>query len=590
MSTIFEIGIKASLLKNNTKLSLIIAQTPTSTLEEIADCQTNTRIRNFIKNMFAGGVDSHIARMAQSQIVKEVVILPEFAIANDYWQELDTLISGFPGSLVVVAGIGFWKEDDLLKWKEASAHREFGFHAMEGFGSPYRTFNCGCIWIHLENSETRRVIFLKNYNEQRIEAPLIPSLVNGNYIVFLCFEDICLCPLICADVTCQSEQKPLDVVLKYLLEKGAGKKTLIATVAYEKNPGHPLWQRGIAHAVQKQWGTEAVILAIANTSVSEDSYRCTDDWRNLTGVFVATDFMRGQSDYPSIRCLESDRNIFGALVRTGEPALFAGEVSWDFGSGGYRDLWRPRLRALAECGGSLSTPEAGDRNRDELLHSLLSQREKLSSQIILERNMRAALEEVIGFIKSSSAPSARFLDQSMLYGLFKEEGASANVDRHRVREKRVQGARAIGALKISSRLKWQRNVRSVGQLRDSGLNILVWASPVKGNPAIRRDIQRWLTGISPHPPLLIFADGLGGTFDEGEVTAAVEGRVMPDRRADISAPPPDKRRCNFTANKIIRAAWLKDLRLIENSYEEEGFTRSIKTLLDRQMAEIRGYE
>lgn len=589
MSTIFEIEIKAQFLKNNTKLSLMIAQTPTSTLPEIAGCRTNARVRNFIKDMFTGGINSHVARMAQSQVIKEVVILPEFAVAKDYWLELDTLISSFPASLVVIAGIGFWREDELLQWKGVSVAREFGFHAKAGFGSPYRTFNCGCIWIHMENEETRRIIFLKNYNEQRIEAPMVPSLVNGNYIVSLSFQDVRLFPLICADVTCQSEQKPLDVVLEHISEEGEGKRNFIATVAYEKNPGHPLWQRGIAYAVQKRKGTTPVIMAIANAAVPDDQYRCSDDWRNLTGVFVATDFMREQNPYPSIRCLESDRNIFGTLVRTGESALFAGEVSWDFGSGGYRDLWRPRLRTLADRGGFLRIPETGDRNRDELLHSLLCQRERLSSQLTLENNMRAALEEVIDFIRSASTSSARFMDQSILYGPFREGGTPANVDRHRLREKRIQGARAIGALKMSSRLKWQRNEMAVGQLKHAGLNILVWASPVKGNPAIRRDVQRWLTEMSPHPPLLIFADGLGGTFDQGVVTAAVAGRVMPHRRADISAPPTDRRRSNFTASKIIRAAWLKDLRLVENSYEEEEFTRSIKTLLDRQVAEIRGY-
>jgi hypothetical protein len=72
------------------------------------------------------------------------------------------------------------------------------------------------------------------------------------------------------------------------------------------------------------------------------------------------------------------------------------------------------------------------------------------------------------------------------------------------------------------------------------------------------------------------------------VTPTGEGRVIPDRRADISSPPPDRRRSNFTADKIIRVAWLKDLRLIENCYEEEEFTRSIGNLLERQEAEIGG--
>ncbi len=589
MSTIFEIESNASLLKNNTKLSLIIAQSPTATLDEIAERRTNPGIRSFIKEMFAGGVNSHIARMAQSQIVKEVVILPEFAVAKDYWQELDSHVSRFPGSLIVVAGIGFWNEDELLKWRESSPRREFGFRAQAGFGSPYRTFNCGCLWIHLEKGETRRVIFLKNYNEQRIEAPLVPSLVNGNYILALCFADVHIYPLICADVTCYSEQRPLDVVLQHIAAKGGRKKQFIATVAYEKNPGHPLWQRGIAYAVQKRRGAEPVIMAIANTAMTEETYRCSDDWRNLTGVYVATDFLREQNPYPAVCCLDSDRSIFGTPVRTGEAALFAGEVSWDFGSGGYRDLWRPRLRALADSSGSLRVPEIGDQNRDELLHTLLCQRQKLSSALTLEKNQKTALEEVISFIKSASTQSAGFLDQAILFGVAGGKRGQPAVDRHKVRDKRLQGAKALGALKFSSDLEWQQNEGVMGQLKDSRINILVWASPSKGNPAIRRDIQRWLTEVSPHPSLLIFADGQGGTFDQGVMTSTHGALVTPDRRTDISAPPTSRRIWNFTANKIIRVAYLADLRLIENSYEELDLAHSIKSLLDRQLMEIRGY-
>jgi len=275
-------------------------------------------------------------------------------------------------------------------------------------------------------------------------------------------------------------------------------------------------------------------------------------------------------------------------VRTGEAAIFAGEVSWDFGSGGYRDLWRPRLRALADGDGVLRTPETGDHSRDELLHSLLGRREKLSMQITLEKNQRIALEEVINFIRTSPSRTAGFLDRSMLYGPFREN-RPAPADKQNVRNKRLQGAKVIGALKISTGLEWQKDEMYVGQLKESNVNILVWASPVKGNPAIRRDIQKWLTSTAPHPPLLVFADGLGGTFDQGVVAAPVTARVMPDRRTDISAPPTSLRVWNFTANKIVRLACLTDLRLIENSYEEQEFARSVKSLLDRRLAEIRGY-
>ncbi|HEX9023812.1 MAG TPA: hypothetical protein VF799_08245, partial [Geobacteraceae bacterium] len=120
MSTIFELQIKATLLKNNTKLSLMIAQTPGPTLAEIVERKTNADIRNFIAGMFTGGIDSRIARMAQSQVIREVVTLPEFAVARDYWHELDAMVSQFPGALIVIAGVGFWNEDELLAWKNVS--------------------------------------------------------------------------------------------------------------------------------------------------------------------------------------------------------------------------------------------------------------------------------------------------------------------------------------------------------------------------------------------------------------------------------------------------------------------------------------
>ncbi len=55
MSTIFEIVIRAQLLKNNSKLSLIIAQTPAPTLAEIAERRTNAKVRTFLRDIFAGG-------------------------------------------------------------------------------------------------------------------------------------------------------------------------------------------------------------------------------------------------------------------------------------------------------------------------------------------------------------------------------------------------------------------------------------------------------------------------------------------------------------------------------------------------------
>ncbi len=85
------------------------------------------RMRNFLQSMFAGGLDSHIVRMAQSQVVNGAVILPEFVMAKDYWQEFDTLVDNFPGSFIVIAAIGFWNEDEVVTWKRVSMTREFGF-------------------------------------------------------------------------------------------------------------------------------------------------------------------------------------------------------------------------------------------------------------------------------------------------------------------------------------------------------------------------------------------------------------------------------------------------------------------------------
>ncbi|MFH1076987.1 MAG: hypothetical protein V1753_09195, partial [Pseudomonadota bacterium] len=300
--------------------------------------------------------------MAFSSDGKAVVLLPEFSLSKDFWQDMDNLISQFSGSLIIIAGIGLWTESELRDWKDAFGNRELGFHISDNFGSPYRTYNCGCCWIRKENGDMRRIVFVKNFLEQRVESSSVPSLVYGSCLLCLCFDDIDIYPLICADVTCNSTgQRPLDRVLNNIKEKSHGKKQLIATIACEKNPAHDFWQRGIANAVRKQRdAVSAAIMAIANTATCSASYKCADGWRNLTGVYAATDLLQKQNEYPAACCLDGDREIFGVLARTGEAAVFVGEVAWDFGGGGHRDLWHPRLRALASDNGTLLPPEIGD--------------------------------------------------------------------------------------------------------------------------------------------------------------------------------------------------------------------------------------
>jgi len=593
---IYKIQIEGSLLGNGTTLPLFLTQSPLSEKTEIASCQTNGNVRRFIDSLFSGGANSHIAQMAFLPDAKAVVLLPESSLSKDFWHDMDNLISQSPGSLIIIAGIGLWTEKELLDWKDVSGNRGFGFHISNQFGSPYRKYNCGCSWIRKENGDMRSIIFLKNFQEPRHEASSFPSEVEGTCLLCLSFDDIDIYPLICADITCNSTGlKPLDRVLNNIKENNNhGKKHLIATIAFQEEPGHPLWQRGIAHAVKKQGNSEPVILAIANTSTCRVPYKCVDGWRNLTGVYVATDLLKEQDEYPAACCLCGDREIFGVLARTGEAAVFAGEIAWDFGGGGRRYIWRPRLRALANDDGTLMPPEEGDRYRDELIHCLYvyyqkflpketsDQNPEIEIEEIVNENKRLALEEIIGIIKDPALPTAKQLYRSMLFGPNHANKNQGTLDKQKVKDKIQQASKALGALKKATNLEWQPDNELDGQLKHPEANILVWASPNKMNRAIERELEKWKVQATPRAPLLVFADGMGGTFKG-------LSEIKPDRRTDISSSPPSPpTEKDYTCNKIVRVAHLEDLRCFDDCYEEQNFDNSVRTLLDQNLAKIRG--
>lgn len=185
-NNIYEIQIEGSWLVNGTNLPLFLAQGPLVEKTEIESCRTKGDIRRFISSLFNGVANSHIAKMALSSDCKALILLPEFFLAKDFWQGMDNLISIFSGPLIIIAGIGFWTEKELSDWKDASENREFGFHTSNYFGTGNRTYNCGCCWIRKENGAMRRIVFVKNFSEQRTEAPLVPSLVQGSCL--LCFQ------------------------------------------------------------------------------------------------------------------------------------------------------------------------------------------------------------------------------------------------------------------------------------------------------------------------------------------------------------------------------------------------------------------
>jgi hypothetical protein len=461
-------------------------------------------------------------------------------------------------------------------------------------------FNTACTWIHHADGRTSCVVSLKNFLEQREEALKEEGLEEGSELLCLAAPDLVIYPLICAEFTCTREgDRPLDRVARDMPGRVGGRKVLVAGLAYQDNEVHTLWQRGIYAATGAARGIPVVAAIVNNALWFSHADEMKDKWRCLTGVYVDKSHLLSQEALPPVRCMADDNTVFGVLARTNMPGVFTGKLSWDFGRGGTRFVWRATRRALAAADGRLLEADLGDAYRDELHRSIRRFSPSLSALASPDEkrkdgNGQAALDEVDNHLNGHDQPDAKRLATTLLHGL------RADLEREEVDPDTLfinhghlmRGLRAIGAIKGRESTRWQPDVSQEGQLIDAPrmVNILIWSDPDHGRLAISRTIERWARGFPGKRPLLILAEGNGGEFEK-------EGMVKATRRGNITSPRDNgntnprvittQRESGITnPREISNRAYILGMGRIENHLEEEEFIAALERELEQPLREL----
>ena len=607
---IFEVQIDVPLLTNGSEILLYLAQTPPPSAEQIFQREAAPETMPFLESLFqkdpVTGEPSRLEAMAPSRADTALVLIPECAITISNWERVDELVRGLTRTAIVIGGLGYASSAELKAWKEAESADEsatkriFGFNARDALGTPNMFFNTACSWIHHADGRTSCVVSLKNFLEQREEALKEEGLEEGSDLLCLTAPDLVIYPLICAEFTCTRKgDRPLDRVARDIPVRVGGKKVLVAGLAYQNNEVHTLWQRGIYAATGAARGIPVVAAIVNNALWFSHPDEMKDKWRCLTGVYIDKSHLLSQEGFPPVRRLEDDNTVFGVLARTNMPGVFTGKLSWDFGGGGTRFIWRATRRALASPDGKLLEPDLGDAYLDELYRAIRRYSPSLAPVAVEDEkektgNEQAALDEVGNHLESHAQPDAKRLVYTVLHGLRADlKGEAVDPDTlFNEHEQLMRGLRAIGSIKRRGSTPWQDDVSQEGQLVDSAgrVNILVWSDPDHGCLALSRTVEKWARDLPGKTPLLVLAEGKGGEFEtEGMVKATHRGNITSPRDTDNSYPGEitSPRESGITnPREICNKAYILRLGRIENHLEEPDFIAALERELDQPLREL----
>lgn len=607
---IFEVKIGFPLLINGSEILLYLAQTPPPSAEQIFQRKAAPELMPFLESLLqrneVTGEPSRLEEMAPSQADTALILIPECAITISNWDRVDELVRGLTRTAIVIAGLGYVSSAELKGWKEAQSDNEsatkrmFGFNERDALGTRNMFFNTACSWIHSADGRTSCVISLKNFLEQREEALKEDGLEEGSELLCLTAPDLVIYPLICAEFTCTREgDRPLDRVARDIPRRIGGKKILIAGLAYQNKEVHTLWQRGIYAATGAVRGIPVVAAIVNNALWFSHQDEMKDKWRCLTGVYVDKCHLLSQEGLAPVRCLADDNTVFGVLARTNMPGVFTGKLSWDFGRGGTRFIWRATRRALASLDGRLVEPDLGDAYQDELCRAIRRFSPPLTPVAVEDekqkaKNEQAAIDEVDYHLNCHDQPDAKRLVNTIINGLRDDLGGE-EVDPDTLfnkSEQLMQGLRAIGAIKRRESTLWQHDVSQEGQLIDSArsVNILVWSDPDHGCLSISRTVEIWSRDFPGKKPLLVLAEGNGGEFEkEGIVKATHRGNITSAKDTGNTYPMEinSQSKSGITnPREICNKAYILRLGRIENHLEEPEFIAALERELEQPLREL----
>jgi hypothetical protein len=518
------------------RLNLVILQTEPTPLEWIGSDASRPSTVAVINDLLNGGArhGAPVLRDLAPGHLPAVIIAPEYAFGSGDWVAIDAAVRASPQPLVLIAGFGATRGQDVLQWAATAGvtSRHLGWDQDEQPISNVLRVNGGWCWIHGFAAETMCIAHLKNHLEQTAEAQL--ALACGQMLLRIAFNDLDIFPLICADLVqsyADGEGTALRRIEQSLVpSRGTVRPVLVAGSTYQVRQNDN-WNAAINYWLNVATIGRPTVVALAN--IANSCYladEATDKWRSLSGVYARfTEIPRNQKNLPAGRAIES-QNVRGAVVRDTRPQIVGGPIAWSpYVPTGNLFVWHASLCcSLVNAGISAPVTEPPPICQTEVARFL----HRHPPLVTWAPRVGQGLKRLAVHLDAGDRPTSERLLRTLLHGV--SSGTIHDPDRLHVPavEHSFRNAMfALATISTSKGIVWQSDDDIQGQLRFADeLTILVWQDAERTQRQILSEIVAWKTIVGYHPPLIVLCDGPHG--------APPEGLVKSGRRANFGEPPP----------------------------------------------------
>jgi hypothetical protein len=527
INDVFHVTLETNWLNSNGELPICLVQPTLVPLQMIIQDESRPESIALASKLFSN--DSHNSKLATwFNGDKGLLVFPEYSFGSKDFTNLNQLICSYPYPIIVLAGFGAVRGNDLIRLlSECEPTWPDGITMID----PQAKYNAGWCWTHLNTGNTKCYIFLKNFPEQRYEISLLPELATGKSIFRIETNDLILYPLICADLICDqsnSARERIDKTLPRLQNNQAdiNKQVLITALLYTPDPHHGLWKCAINDVVSlhnRRAGLCTVNQLLTDCQTDSDK----DAWRSLTGGFINKHIM---SDRPSpilssVHYISTD-SASGLILRESFVGVACGRFRWVNGADLGRGVWVPNVRKiykegeLQECNDSIECIELKRYLRRK--RNLICQDYDSAIKPLIENGLNEIIKE-----ENNKYLSPR-LWAKLLTGI--EENPSHKFDIEKIDDESASIDRALGVLAAIQQITGASPIEGPsyrGQLKYSNAELMVWKAPRDDWKKMEHNLQLSSIKHSTEPQLIVLGSGCRGQDCQSK-------KIIPDRFTDIT--------------------------------------------------------
>ena len=481
-----------------------------------------------------------------------IVVFPELAFSTDDFDQLDGWITTLPSPVIVLAGFGFCSGERLARLLQEHRDLQPAWPRSDP-PDPDGTYNGGWCWLHRPDGQDLRVVFLKNFAEQKVEVAKVDDWTPGTHILRLETGDLTLFPLICADLIQDPEDKasPRARIGRSLEADPPRGDILVVGLLHADSTSSDFWKQAL-NDLTPLGGRGRLAVFLVNQARPEP---CEDEeqdkWRSLTGAFLSIPHMPDGPPRPNlahVRYVKTDEARGLLLRRTENPGVAAGPLRWHCAPNSGRYVWNPNRRfSWSEA---KLVQESGTVEAWELSRLLVRQRKSLTKRIHerLDSTFESRLAETRRRLEQESgAEWIGNLWPQLLEGPVSAKDVKSTPDQlHKFSAPLSRALRILAAFchedlaervidpKVKDLEESKPKLKAHLCLLDSKSHIAIWSDPKLDPDDQIRKLEKYVS--NPGRTLFVLGAGAGGVNPERQEIGSEQKDVDSKRQKVVQGP------------------------------------------------------